>query len=476
MKWGNKVNLFTIILPLITLFLMLKCKTIKNKYISMFILTCIIELNVNAGYMFKINNFEVSYSEFLILVLSVTAIMFMLQNGQLKKNTLLLGLGLLFSIILGLAMLIFLPSKIQIVDYSISWTDFFFAGQNKVNPTISMQSVKMLIRVFLFIISTLPIPTLLNLDSMRFSISEIAKYSKISILWGYAEWLSKNLIGSDIFNQISNKFFGVGSGTALSFSLRNNYYAILGFTREPSYFSETLYLILLLILANIILNNDSKKWFFAGFVLSLMSMSLSAIIFTSILLLFYFVTTNIKKSYEKVIVICSLTLTMAILSIVFLYIFGGNQIFQENYYFTRICNSINDISLLVNNYRVDTNITSEKIRLTSIVDTFTAFTNRPFLGIGIGTANSHSAVINILSNIGIIGVLMWISYLMKICSFKLKNKKRAIRRMLLFLIPYLFVGNISLLYGIKIIPILCGIFMIENIKFDDNLRKRYLDA
>ena len=83
----------------------------------------------------------------------------------------------------------------------------------------------------------------------------------------------------------------------------------------------------------------------------------------------------------------------------------------DSYFVTRSISFLEDFyDIVILNYNIAGY--SNVARLVSIVETFKDFLNRPVFGLGIGVQMAHDMTVSMLSDFGILGVILWVKMAM----------------------------------------------------------------
>lgn len=450
------MTIFSIVLIVTLLIFLFLSDTLKSLYNKVFILAIILDINIGAGYFFKLGSNEFSFSDVITGILVIISLIILIKV-PLEKKVFITIACLITVIIIGVLFLIFIPYNGSIINSSGSWDGYLYGLQNKVKVVFTSQAILMITRVMIFTVLLLVNESIFTKKDWNIVIKYVLYFSKFSIIWGAFEWITKNMFNTNIMNNISNTIFGIGGSTYTDLILRDDAYAIMGFSREPSGYAITLAYIAILIMFNVKINNDNILWLYASLALLFLSMSLSSIILGIMIIIISALVFEFEINWANVFKI-----TLILIAILGVVIYILNQNSNDNYYMLRLKNSLKEFQLIIQGRYKTGIITSEKVRIISIVDTFKVFLDRPLLGIGIGTANSHSSIISILSNIGIIGFFYWLKTIKSIGqSISFNNFKFNIT-LTVFLLPFLFIGDFSLLYSLNIIPIIAGIKIVYN--------------
>lgn len=451
------MTIFSIVLIFILLIFLFFSKSLKSIYNKIFILAITLNINIGAGYFFKFGGNEVSFSEVITGVLVIISLVILLRV-PLEKKVFVTICCLIMSIGIGILFLVFIPYEGLTINFGDSWDEYLYGIQDKTNVIFNSRTISMSIRVLIFTGLLLVNESIFTIKNWHYIIKYVVIFSKISIIWGFFEWITKNIFNINSMNYFTNIIFGIGQSTTTDLIMRDDTYALIGFSREPSGYALTLTYIALLIIVNVKINNDNIIWLYATLTLLFLSMSLSSIILGIMVITISILVFNITLNKTNVVKIIFALIIFISLSI-YIFTLRSND---NNYYLIRLKNTLMEFQLILQGKYDNGDITSEKVRIISIVDTFKALLNRPFFGLGIGTVYSHSSIITILANIGVIGFFYWLKTIKKIGQrIRFSNFKFNIT-LVIFLFPFLFLGDFSLLYSLNIFPIIAGLKIVCN--------------
>lgn len=293
------------------------------------------------------------------------------------------------------------------------WTNFVL-GRN-VESLIKFSDIKFgnYIRLLFFGFNIIILCNYYSLKDFKTILSKVLNYSKVSIIFGCIEFFITNIFKSKILTELYIVFFGIYGAQQRHLVYRGVMNPIQGFTKEPSMFSTSIFYILILFFMdreNIVKN---KKWITLGIFLLLFNPTMSSMFYICILLFLYFnFFTNSKyMKYKKLI----LNYLIIVLFICFICFFCFDTVFAntENYLLKRIDIAIQELK---NIYLYDkASYTSEGIRFYGIFYDLKMLVHRPLFGFGLGVLVCNSGIISLLIGSGILGIIIWFSFICNVC-------------------------------------------------------------
>jgi hypothetical protein len=346
-----------------------------------------------------------------------------IYNNQFNKNLFFFGYGLVFSIVLGLVFLIITPLNYEIISYGMSWNEYFY--DNMVYPVFSIQSIKMLIRIVLFIIISISTSLLLDESEFEKIVNRFIKFGMFVICFTFVEFFVKNFLKSSIINNFLASFFGVGGSTLTILLERDSFYSLQGFMKEPSHLAISLFWLGLIV----IFSNKSQKM-------------------TNFLLILIYLCLFLSRSFAGILYAVGLILIYSVvnkkLMQFLLAVLGVPPLIIMSDFFTYYLERFDKILILKN--LADASVTSSsQIRLVSIIENIIILMKRPFFGAGLGVTYAHGAIPSLLSNIGIIGFLFWMLFVFRGIG-ELRLNRIFFIILSIFLTCWFFTGDIGAVY------------------------------
>lgn len=387
------MHIFAIFLLLWILVIIFNKNNSYNKTIILLLsMASFLELFVNAGYFIKIAYYELKYSEFVVIIL-----FFYILVIWLKKP---IGLTLykylfyfILFILINNILIYIMPYKYPVVVYGgeSNWETYLLYGGEYLK--FSKQVIMMNIRYLLFIFVAYVSITYCNNDDYEIGIDNFIKLATMAVYYVLIELICNYLGYGEQLTEIRNYIIGEASSTA-GFFVRAHSFALSGLTLEPGHLAKALWILLLIY----ILKQKYLKypWIICVIFLIFMTTSFAGVLYIiSIIFIFATKSKNIKK---KLLILFLITIFIFVLLIIKPYLL---------YYNIERLNSVFTIFKL-NDYTIG--IGSETIRILSIVVNYKVFIQNMFFGVGIGTVYSYSALIDILSTIGIVGTSILFSF------------------------------------------------------------------
>ncbi|WP_214796795.1 hypothetical protein [Exiguobacterium sp. s5] len=419
------MNPFGIILILMLFYMLFNTSSFKQRYMYLLVITICIETFINLGFFFKISNFELQYSEFMLAILGMLSMTYLLKN---KVNKSIITIGLLFigSLIISGLILIVLPYSKPIITFGMPWTGYFTGEMAMAQFTI--QSIKMSLRIILYVLITIVSVSILSKSDVKELTKRFISFGYFVVGYGYLEFVVKNFLQSDFLSSFNNWFFGLGDWTVEVLIERSDTFALQGFTKEPAHFAAALFSLTLVI----VFSGKSRKTLisllFIGLIMFL-SRSFSAVLYLATLSSIYAIFNNRKTIFVSLTTLFVFTVTLS-------------SVFE--YYLIRLGNVVD---LLVLN-RIDQTY-SEHIRIISVIENFKIFLDRPLFGIGIGTSYAHGFIPTLLASLGLFGFILWLILIFKgIAKMNISFDNSLI--IFLLIVCWTFTGSINNVYSMSL--------------------------
>lgn len=441
------MTIASLLLIVLILVLFLKNRTFSAKYISIYFIMLFLNLFCSMGYFLKVGSFELFYDEFVTILLFIFSLIYLLK-GQINKNLTINLIVLIISMSISVLLNVFSNTKEFGIKYGNAWDSYFWGTIGFEQLDVGKRTFLMSGRLYVYLINLYVFITLIHVKDLKKLLKLLRKLSVLAIVLFFLEFVFKNVFHSYGLNNLYFKIFGYGYSQKDSLDFVDGYATITFLYREQSVVGKNFPLIAILLLYDFHLNKQKKAIIVSlGLIVcALLSMSFTSILTIFIYVIFWF---YITKKYNSNLFYFSIFLS-AILVLV-LSIFSLNITMNATFE-TRIENSFN----IIFNYNkdIDFEITSENIRLYSIMYNFQIFLSHMFFGIGIGTSYSLGGISSSLVSIGLIGSLIYILYIDNLFCYKFATR---ISKLALFSILFinLFSGGIDLLYNeIYLLPIL----------------------
>jgi len=433
------MTIFSMILLAVLVYGIIKNKKFKDIYIYMVTVTCIIDLNMFQGDFLKVSGLSVPYEVFMHCILLLFSIVALLKYKIKKRSFLQLVLFALV-IVLGIIHEILIPFEEPIIYDLSQWVLYVFYNYSKVDPVVTIRSIYWGVRLFSFVFAVVVMKDHFSNEDYINVCKNVIDVTKFMLILGLFE-LATRMMGSDIVNVLTKTIFGAGH---VSHTLiRGGFVALQGFTSEPSaYASMLMYLAILLIIESRYNKERKRIWFFLTLFLLVLSMSFTALQNVIVIVLFFFVfrqkEMNKKIAWRGIIIAIVISLVLVV---------GMVVLFPDYYFSKRLLNVFEElVGILNGTWRELGQVTSERIRLVSIVENFKWFLKRPLFGLGFGVTISYGGIVSALANIGIVGYILWWKILL-LPDYQNRNMKNEyILDVIAVILPNIFTGTISILY------------------------------
>lgn len=411
------MNLYTVILIIIILYNIFNSANLKEFYMKLLMITLINECFIQMGYFIRIGTAEISYRtvcELLLLCISVLLIF----KIKINRSNFKFSLNFLAICIFGILHIIIQPSNILAANINVSWDDYLSVGEQfeKIHfvPYISLEFFSM----FIFIISIMTIYSLYTYEELNNFLWKFCKWSKVMLIIGCIEAITKYIFNSNLYNSFCNFIFGVSYATNLEITSRGSGLILQGLTKEGSHYIYVLFIIIIAIYTEYKnkRENKNKLYLIISVALGVLAMSFSLLLFgVGIILMGYFYwirsssTVQIKLLKKFLLIIC-------VIVVIFLIILMGTSLINgmstniNNFWSRRIVSVFEELQLIFSG-RWKTATTalewSNRSRLLSVFETLKLIIYRPILGFGTGAVTSHGSSSMLLAGVGTLGTLCW---------------------------------------------------------------------
>lgn len=464
------MKIFGGILIAIILYIILSRKTLKQKFIYFLSLTSVLEVAALQGYFIRSGTTELGYEVVCSVLFFIFSLFFAYKKNLTVDKNLFLFSGLfLFTVWLGIILESIYPYDGMIIGLAQggNW-DAYVSGKIEKGPAEVMYTLEFLYYILLltFVLAMFIVKKLFDVHDILKSLAIMNKFFLILIVYGVIEFIMKNVLGSDLTLQFADIFLGTGGSTYSELVLRGDSYQLQGLTREPSAYAFQLFMIIIFFMIErnigLIVAVEKYKKFAKSLqyrvvvsvavLLMLVSGSFSSLIYLSIVMILCFLIKGKKNNGYKELVYFLIAGFLVCLFLFILY-----EYFPNSYIGDKLSEFLwawdfidaGTWSLLTETGIDIGSMQSIVARVVSIMDTFSDFLNRPILGLGLIVQSAHSGVVSILSDIGLLGLFLWIKMVFYRRSETLKYDY-------VFIIFALFIANIPA--GLRII--LYGNFVI----------------
>jgi hypothetical protein len=349
----------------------------------------------------------------------------------------------LFVTLLSILNFFIFPPDFNVLNpRNTTWDDIFYNRKGYSSPVIDLRQIKLLFRLLLSMgIYVITINLIEKKVINPYKLIKLYIISAIIIMiLGFAESILSLLDLNSFWRNILLNLFGYVGEPIIDLSSRGGISPIISVASEPSHYIYNLFLFFSLVFVdNFYLRNffsSKKRLYLVVSSIFIIFLTGSAMGFLYFLIMVLFMTfLNTKKA------ILNFKINIHILSIYLFLISVFIILFLINadillYYFGRIFSvfngdEIDDISIA--------------IRVLGIKKNISFMIKRPLLGVGFGVTSAQNFWATLLSNIGIVGTIVYI-YLVyiHISTGIKKNYGRIISySLIILLISYSFSGTIS---------------------------------
>lgn len=455
-----EITFFGIILILLFLIFLFKNRnsSFKEIYCKLFFFSIASSLVIDLGYFMKIGNFIIEYNYVFTLITLVFAIIsIFIYHISINRYS------FVFLIFCVLIMGVLLPTLFNILYKSVSfdepWDIYIGTGVPLNDVRVTSHSIFLIIRVVFFLIEFITFCSLRGENNISFYMNKLFKISAFVLFLSLIEMFVSNFIHPMYFREFSFRLFGRSNASYYVPRQAFGIYVPMLFMREPSSFCYTS---LFFIINGIALYNDSNSKILKRktiivcllyIILLALSKSLSAYIYIlSIFLVVFYISRN-----KALIFLSSITIIGFVICIL-LSTMGD-----------RINVLLSSLSSILSNEYNNLSNSSEVIRIYSIYNNFMLFLNYPIIGCGIGTIYSYSAVVTVLCNIGIIGILLFIIVIKKNTNYFFNVEFFSWFSLNIIIVNHLFTGHMSHLLYLERISYLY--LLLKYINIQNNSKK-----
>lgn len=400
--------------------------------INLFMITILASLVFDIGYFAKVNNTIIEYNYVFSIISFLGLAITYIQKRNINKKDISILAGFLLYIAFSMIYPALFNKEYISVGFGNSWDMYFFNKQDLGEVSFSNKSLGMFARVVMFV-------TQFYIFASNVTKEDIDRYSKIFykiswaiLIFALLEFFITNVIEIGVFRKIL--FFILGRTDSTYFIPRigmGGIYMPMGFMREPSNYVKSLFIFILnnlFALYNCIDKKQKKKIYINMIILMFIiffSKSLSGYIYIMAIMLIYIYMLKNKK--VKIVI----SVALPVLIMIFIVVAQSRlTVLMDSFKF-------------LNMSPKDLKTQSELIRLYSINNNFSLFLKQPMLGCGFGTVYCYSAIITLITNIGLIGAGIYIYIIYYINSIATKNKKFSYLTLIILFITNCFIGHMS---------------------------------
>ena len=418
----------------------LQRKPIDKVFNSFFLISIITGLVFDVGFILQIGeSFTFEYNYLFSIILFVLAI-FILMKKKLSASFFVPFIIFAFYLVLITVIPILNHTTYLSAEKDLVWDVYFGVDGEKYTPVSNgIGSFFIIVRVLMFLISFYTLSLTLTKEDFKSWVKITYYVSWVVIVLSVIETLVNNLASPTAFRSLCFDFFGKSESTyEVPKSIRRFYTPML-FMREPSSYSLSLFIFAInniLYLYRYSYRNTLRIILNILLIVlfSVASFSMSSLIYLLVLFFISIYIVGVNRGWFAILV--------AIIAIPV-----GIVLFKD-----RVMNTLDIFSTFHYALPKDLPAVSEIIRFYSIYNNFTFFLKYPLFGTGVGAIYSFSSTVTLLSNIGIVGVLMFIYLIYVLTNNIFKTKSFSMFTVVVVILSFTLTGHMSLiLYIDKII-------------------------
>ena len=460
------INPFSIILLLIYLYIFIFKDKLKLQYC--FVVYVILEIFVGVGYFVRIGSFELLYSEFSLIMLFIVSFKYIMRM-PLNRNIAFLGMLLILSISFSIVLAKMINYNQLVISFSSSWDDYIYGNEELTPSSVNLHSILLLGRVIIFILICLALKwqNFFTKKNVKYVVKKFYTFSIAFLFLLSIEFLTKYIINPNLYTSTVNSIFGIGAATYINPIRRGGFYCLQGLSKEPSHLSFSLFFASMIFICYTYFYKISKKKKIGCFSLiqlfSFLTMSLSSIIFVaaSIVLVVLFGKKNIRLKTFLILLAIGIAFIFVVLKISYFRTRIDSVILISNATFNNTLDSI-----------VFTTTSGEVPRIVSILFNLRCFLNYPLFGLGLGSTYAHSFVASMLSNVGIVGVIIWLLFIKKLFVIKKYNLICILAIVGVFVLQ----GYLGTFYSLAFMFVILMYLYCHRLKMEDRKNGRYCNS
>lgn len=384
-----------------------------STYVKFVTAMILVELLLIQGYFVRIGTSEVSYQLFGNCILLIYSMVFIVKNRiKVTYTDFIYSFLFLIAALIGVIHQSLVPYDGLVMTYDSqgSWDAYTLGANNKGFPVISWARVLSIYVTFITATFTIFIfHSCLQKETIRTILATVNKILRWNVYFVSFEFVFKNIVHSDLLLRLEVLFLGEGTNTYSTLIIRNGLYQLQGLTREPSHLALTLFFTIVLYIIGRMLDDKhfmKSNYLYIAYIMVLMIVSGS---FASYLYIMVVICWGIyllmKKSHSGFKYIISFFSLSIMVLLAYLIINGG---LDSSTYLGRRINLATELAgAVISNSWYGMGGDSALPRFLSLYDTFSDFLERPLFGMGLSVQISHGGLVNVLSDIGIVGLFFW---------------------------------------------------------------------
>ena len=387
-----------------------KCKqSITEIFILITALGIALEIMMSVGYFLRVGSIELGYSEFIIILDTLIALLMFAYKKPARRHVLLM-LGFIIACCISLILQMIVPYAKPVVSSSAEWDFYYFLGQQPSQIVIGMQHIKEIFHVVCYTLIMMQVQ-LLDPEKKSKLIRHIYSFEKPFIWFGVIEFIAVKILDvQTILTSLEIYILGdsyISDGAMLSIGISDR---LRGLKSEPSMYGFALFIFFVqaYFMYREYQKNEYIRYAIAALLLMIASFSFTAIVCLAGIVGYWLILKYKNGSFitqRKIIGCTCVCIVMVIVALNYIY---SHEF--SNYYLKRIHMAlINMEDLSITGWRGDyaTYDGSTKIRMISIIGTLQYFLARPLFGLALGSTYAHSTMATVLASLGIVGTSFW---------------------------------------------------------------------
>lgn len=423
-----------LIVAAISALILLFSKSVAGAFVGFLAFACILEMNMITSTAMHIGSFDINMSEPVEAILGLIALLLIFRQRCFDKLLFVIGLAMLLFVSLSDCVNMLTPYSHPIVSPGTSWDNYFYGISFKDSASVGARNWLILARLFVFAVSVIAASSSLARKDISKIVRVIMLSFMIHIVFVCFEGLTKQLFHSSVSIDIRNLILPSFDSAFNAIQYRGSLVMLHGLTREPSHLATALFLFVLLALLarrSGYLRKTPYGWMLCAVLILVFSSSFSSIAYLASIFGLIIVFVAERKSGtrygRKDLALLILPFALLAVGVLLAFYFVG-----DGYYAAKFDNVVGNIeNVALGRYgfiESDAGIP----RIISMVESFSVFLDRPFLGIGLGSIAPYSGIIALLSGAGVAGAALWLSFLVRYSKIESNNSSIALLVYILF--------------------------------------------
>lgn len=410
------VTPYGIILCLYIIWIFYKTKNNKNRFLYLFSVSLFLYTNITIGYVIKVGNQTIAGYFFSTLICAFCAIILL---KKVKKRV-------FYFVSIFLILLVISFVVIPLMNYTVvgenGWDYYLFGADNLTILKLNGSHVKEFIKAVAFVLILQVCYKEFGKKEWKRVIDSVLKGSKVVLAYGVIEFIAVYFFRVyNLYSLILQPIFGLKDSTYAVSVARGTGHQLQGLFTEPSAYATGLFFLILMFITQYQMNRtegkgDRKKTYLGISIclfLMVLSMSFSAVLYLFVLFCWAIVYFYINSPQMRIWIISFAAIIFIVIvgSIVWLLnsdTYQGERLLAALTILKKVfvSSDLNRLWFQIGNSARDGSSIS---RIGSSIGILKMeFSQNPIIGLGVGTANSHALVPNMLTDLGLLGFAMWI--------------------------------------------------------------------